>query len=275
MSITVREPLWPNDRTTSSRQDTAAASATPTDTASRVASQAREAVTGVTFSIARTADERLAASRLVYEQYVTTGLICPNPYKVHLVPAHLSDETTVIIGEHQGRVVCSVSLIGDNGDGLPMEEIYPHEIQQRRDAGLVMAEVSCLAISEATARNFLPTLIGMTRLMAQHARHRDIDQLVIAAHPKHARFYERFMGFQRFGILRRYPRFRDHPAVASCLDFDTIDRNRPRCWDDYFRLPIPEHELRCRRLSPTERDQYLQLLDLIQFQQKHREQPIV
>jgi len=266
MSTTVREILLPDQDGSPTSQVAGRKRPTLTKTTRIDIPLTQEAPGSVTFKIARTADERLEASRLVYQQYVAAELIGPNPYKVHLVPAHLNDATTVIIGEYGGRVICSVCLIGDSRDGLPMEAIYAQEIRQRRDAGLVLGEVSCLAISEVTAKSFLPTLIGMTRLMAQHARHRDIDHLVIAAHPKHARFYERFMGFQRFGILRRYPRFRNHPAVASCLDFETIDRDRPRCWDDYFRVPIPEHELRCRHLAASERLQYQQLIGLIQLQ---------
>ena len=79
--------------------------------------------------------------------------------------------------------------------------------------------------------------------MAQHARQNGMHQFLIAVHPKHARFYERFMGFQQIGPLRDYPNVQDAPAVACCLDFARIDRERPNCWNDFFGSPLPQSKL--------------------------------
>ncbi len=216
----------------------------------------------IAYKIAVTREHRLEAFRLIYQQYCGSGLIVPNPWRYYVTPYHASSDTSVIVGLQDHEVICTVSLVGDGKLGLPMEDIYADEVLERRRRGLTLSEVSCLAIRDPTRKTFLPLLIGMTRLMAQHARHRGIDQLLIAANPKHARFYERFMGFQRFGELKAYPKVQNRPAVASCLDFQTIDRDRPACWDAFFAAPIPASRLQAARLGRYELGLYEQLAQL-------------
>ena len=74
----------------------------------------------------------------------------------------------------------------------------------------------------------------------------------MAVHSKHARFYERFMGYEQVGTLRDYSPVQDAPAVACGLDFARIDRLRPKCWDNFFALPLPESQLRCQSMSPED-----------------------
>jgi hypothetical protein len=197
----------------------------------------------VAYRIAGTRKERCAAFELVYRKYVAAELIKPNPCEYRVTPYHLLPTTNVFVATLESRVICTMTLIGDGELGIPMESIYPDEILQRRRKNLYIGEVSCLAFEPLPLSQFMLIFMQLTRLMAQHARCYGMDQFVIAVHPQHARFYQRFMGFEQVGPLKTYPSVRNAPAVACCLDFAAIDRFRPKCWTSYFGARLPDSEI--------------------------------
>jgi hypothetical protein len=95
--------------------------------------------------------------------------------------------------------------------------------------------------------------------MVQTARLRGVDQLLVAVHPHHAKFYERFMAFEEIGQERSYEAVCGNPAVAMCLDFERIDRARPRNWNRFFSEPIPRQLLQ-KHVMPDEERRYFQAL---------------
>lgn len=202
------------------------------------------------YRIASNRHELWAAYRLVYDMYLGQELISPNDYRMWVTPYHLLPTTQTFIAVQNQEVVCTVSLIGDGKLGLPMESVYSDEINDARSRGLSIGEVSCLASRHEDLRQFLPLFVQLTRLMAQHARRQGMDQFVIAVHPNHAKFYERFLGFEQIGPLREFPSVHDAPAVAYCLDFARMDRERPHFWNTFFGLPLPSSTLVGQPISP-------------------------
>jgi hypothetical protein len=206
----------------------------------------------IRYKIAGNYEQRSAAFNLVYRNYLRKGLIDQNEQQLRVTPYHLLATTNTFIAEYRGDVICTVSLIGDGELGLPMESIYGDAVMGARRQGLYVGEVSCLALEDMPFKCFLPIFVKLTRLMAQHCRTYGMDQFLIVIHPKHAKFYQRFMGFERIGALTTYPTVRDAPAVACCLDFARIDRERPACYDQFFGTPLPRAELRMRPMSEME-----------------------
>ena len=206
----------------------------------------------VTYRIAATETDRIEAYRLVYQNYLRKGLIAANEHGLRVTPYHLLPTTETFIAVHDGRVICTVSLIGDGLLGLPMESIYGGEVNAARKQGLFVGEVSSLAVRDVEFRCFLPIFVRLTRLMAQYARAHDMNQFLIATHPKHARFYQRFMGFDLIGAEKEYPSVCGAPAVACCLDFGRIDRERPACYGRFFGEAILKSELQPRPMSSVE-----------------------
>lgn len=215
----------------------------------------------LTFSIAGNRQDRCDAYRLVYENYLEKGLIQENPYRMRVTPYHLLPSTSVFVARLNGSVICTVSLIGDGQLGLPMESIYSGEVQASRDKGLYVGEISCLAVRDIAFKCFLPVFLKLTRLMTQFARSIGMNQFLIAVHPKHARFYKRYMGFEQVGEYREYPSVCNAPAVAYCLDFARIDRDRPPCYDEYFSVPIPLDQLRPQELTCDEMTFFSRVMD--------------
>jgi hypothetical protein len=202
--------------------------------------------------IAGTRRDRLEAFRLVYQKYLPAELIQPNKYGIRVTPYHLLPTTNVFVATQHSRIICTVTLIGDGQYGLPMESIYSEEVEECRRRNLYVGEVSCLAFEPMPLNRFLVVFMQLTRLMAQHARAYGMDQFLIAVHPQHARFYQRFMGMEQIGALKTYPSVRDAPAVACCLDFAKIDRDRPRCYAAYFGSRLPADDLISHPMTDNE-----------------------
>jgi hypothetical protein len=136
-----------------------------------------------------------------------------------------------------------LSLVRDGLLGLPLEDVYADEVALRRKQGLVLAEVSCLANGKDEDRSSFSTVLEVMRLCTQTAKARGVDQLVIAVHPHHASFYERFFGFERFGEQRSYGAVLDAPAVALALDLNHLADKHPQGHKRLFGTPCPAVQL--------------------------------
>lgn len=205
------------------------------------------------YRLAATLEERLAALRLVHDAYVRAGLIEPNAHGVRATPYHLLPTTTIFVAECEGqRVISTMSLVGDGELGLPMETVYAPEIDQRRMAGKRLAEVSCLAADPAQVGCGMEVFIHLCRLMTVFAISEGYDELVIAVHPRHAKFYQRMLAFRIFGELREYPSVKDHPAVALYLDLHNMQRLPAKLYRFLLASPYCPEDLRAPRLSDRE-----------------------
>jgi hypothetical protein len=225
----------------------------------------QKSLANVTFRVATCHQARVKAFSLVYRRYREAGLIESNPLKIRVTPYHLEPTTTVLVARAEHEVYGTVTLVQDGRLGLPMEAIFPAEIDQKRSEGLSLAEVSCLALRRGLSRRESWSLfLGLNRLMAQFARNKGVDALVIATHPRHVPIYQRSMGFVQIGGTRTYPSVRNNPAVACCLDFAEVDRNHPPTWEAIFGHPVPPWQLDASSaLSMAERSKMQDIADSV------------
>ena len=209
--------------------------------------------------IAKTMQDRMAAFGLTYDKYLAKGMLQPNPYRMRVIEHHLLPSTTVFIAVRNGEVVATVTLIGDGELGLPMDHIHPEVTESVRRRGLYVGEVSCLAFKKQEMKYVLPIFIDLTRLMSQYARANGMQQFLIGCIPQHARFYCRFLGFEKIGQVRPYPTVCNTLGVACCLDFERIDHERPECYDKYFGEALPDEALLVEPMTPFEQDAFSQV----------------
>jgi hypothetical protein len=220
-----------------------------------------ETTADIAYQIAATRTQREAAFRLVYHSYLEAGLGVPNAYQMRVTPYHLLPTTETFVATLRNDAIFTVSLVIDGELGLPMETVYPGEVENRRQQGLRVGEVSCLADRRANFRGSFPVFLRLCRLMVQYARRQGLDQLLVAVHPRHVRFYRRFLDFRVAGEVRDYPTVRNHPAVALCLDFERIDRELPENYDTFFGQPLPPWELEPRPISDSDREYFRAMVD--------------
>lgn len=204
---------------------------------------------GTVYRIAYRLRELREAFRLVYEAYLGRGLVCPNPYRMRVTRFHLLSTTEVFVAVREGRVISTMSLVRDGALGLPMEAIYAQEVVRLRREGLYLGEVTSLADTCEDAKTSLPVLMRLMGLMAQCARKREVDRMLVTVHPRHARFYQRFTAFRPLGGLRTYGAVCDKPAVALALDLERAPVEHPYEYDRFFGTPFDGEELEYRPLA--------------------------
>ncbi len=215
----------------------------------------------VFIKVAETREEREAAFRLTYSSYVRSGLCEPHSSQIRVTPYQLLPTTDVFIATLRDEVICTVSLARDGELGLPMESLYAHEIHERRETGLRVAEVTCLADRRSGVERFFGLFCDLTRLMVQHAAKQGVDQLLIAVHPRHAAIYRRYMAFNVIGEERSYSDVCGNPAVPLCLDLNEIKINRPKSFDQFFGEQIPDDVLQVHPLSLEDRFYFSDLVN--------------
>lgn len=194
------------------------------------------------YKVAESPRERAGAFRLIYEAYTHCGLSEANPHGMRVTPYQLLPSTTVFVAMLRGEVVCTVSLVEDGDLGLPMESIFSREVNRLRRSGARLAEVSALADRRGDFERILPVFVNLNRLVGQFARRHGLSHVLIAVHPKHSRFYKRFMAFELIGDEKAYPTVLNRPAVPLGLDFERVDRLRPPNYVKFFGDAIsPDH----------------------------------
>lgn len=222
---------------------------------------AAQTCTDVRLKIAATRSEREAAFRLIYNSYVQAGLCAPNPNQIRITPYQLLRTTDMFVAQIRDETICTLSLIRDGELGLPIEQIFGEQVAERRTAGLRLAEVSCLADRRREAARFFDMFCDLIRLMVQLAEREEIDQLLVAVHPRHVGLYRRCMGYRRIGEVRDYSRVEGNPAVPLCLDLRTIQVDAPAIWSKFFGERIPLEVLESQPIRDNDREYFQALLD--------------
>jgi hypothetical protein len=220
--------------------------------------RSRGTIDGVTYKIAECHDERVRAFRLVYDAYVKAGLMDANSYQMRVTRYHLLPTTDVFIAMHEGNVICTVSVVSDDFEGIPMDSIYANEVNERRLQGLYLAEVSCLASCHDyfPANRMFDIFVQLLGLICQYGRLNAIDRLVLAIHPRHFRVYRRLLGVSQFGDEKEYLSVRSHPAIACEHDFAKMDVERFPLYDRLYGHRFQRWELLRQPMLETDREYF-------------------
>ena len=184
-------------------------------------------VDGITYKIADCRSEREDAFRLIYEAYTSGGLMEPNRYQMRVTPFDLLPTTDLFVALHGDLVICTMTLICDDFEKLPIRSLFDREVQAGHD-DCYLAEISCMA---ARQRHFPPrqmttVLLGLVAMMFQYCRRNDIQRLLIAAHPGHFRLFRRSLGFVQMGQQKEHLSRKKIPVIASQHDFARLDTHR-------------------------------------------------
>ncbi|MEM9588192.1 MAG: long-chain N-acyl amino acid synthase [Planctomycetota bacterium] len=209
--------------------------------------------------LARSQADLSDAFRLIFQSYFQAGLVSQKPSGIRLTPHHLLPTSEVLVARHRGKITSTVSLFGDGKLGLPMQTMYPQQINQLRDQGIRLAEVGSLADERKSQIRFIDTFAQLGRLLAQLAYARGYDGLVAVTHPKHARLYRRVMGFNQIGDLSDCPYANGNPAVALYLSFH--EHRGTDLYDQYFGEAIPQKDLAAYRWPEETRRHFRKILE--------------
>lgn len=175
---------------------------------------------------ARTRAEREQALRLVQANYSAAGLV-PKQGRdlVYYRPLGLPQSRMAVAEDTAGRLIGTLSLVEDNALGLKLDHTYHREVAALRAQDRRLAELTCLAIRHETLRAATAVFFTLTRFLFQYAAWRRIDDLLMAIHPRHLAFYQRFFHVTQFGPRRSYEDVQGHPAVACRINVHTVTRD--------------------------------------------------
>ena len=239
-----------------------------------------ETGTGFRYRVATDMAVRDRVYRFAYDIYHGVALARNGDGRV-VSPHDAGPETFTLLAEDaEGTAVGTVSLVFDSEKGLPCDEIYWLETSRLRTENRHMAEVTRLALRKdiADSREVLLRLFNLIYIYARRVR--GYTDFVIEVHPRHAKYYQRALGFEKAGSEQKCPRVGGAPAVLARLDLAVPEREvrrvgglggaikgrslYPRFWSadrepglattmaDVWR-PMPEHEARYFGIGETGR----------------------
>jgi hypothetical protein len=211
--------------------------------------------------VASTRRERHDAFELVYRAYRRANLCSANHCGMRYTPYQLLKSTDIIIAELRGEMISTLSLVRDSEMGLPLEDVYDDEVTARREAGVHLAEISCLADRRDGPVRFFNLFREMCQLTAQLAWSLGVEELLAAVHPSHTAFYRRYLAFEPLGERRDYPTVCGNPAMALALNFQRASHEHPKRWHEFFGQPLPAAALLEAPMSVADREYFLTLAE--------------
>ncbi len=173
--------------------------------------------------IATRRQDLLHAYQLVYRRYVARGFVPPHAGGVVYHDTFGLPTSRTIRTCYDGHTVGTLTLVGDNFHRLQIEQTYPAEVARLRQAQRVLAEVTCLAIEPRQDEPCNGAFFALTRFMYQYAQWSQFDDLLLAIHPRHVRFYERWFRIYRLGPCRPYHSVQGQPAIACRIDLHSVN----------------------------------------------------
>lgn len=160
-----------------------------------------------------TAEGRSKASLLINKMYAWRGYA--GTHKLTDDPNRIT-----LTASDKGDVVGTLTIGLDSPAGILADEIFKEEIDRYRAQGARVCEMTKLAFDLAG-----PSQASMASLFHLSVIHvRDIYQcthIFIEVNPRHRRFYERMLGFQRIGEPKMNPRV-NAPAYLLCVELDYV-----------------------------------------------------
>lgn len=212
----------------------------------------------VQLKVTETKQEREAALRLVHQTYCRSGLAASNGNGLRVMKHHLATSTEILIASQSNKVLFTTTLVRDGEVGMPLESLFAEEVAELRSQGAKLAEVSCLAtdLGVTDKRHRFELLVEMFSLIAQTARRRGVDRLLLAVHPRHAKAYERMFGCVRVSAVKEYAAVQDNPAVLCVHDFAASDKDRYPFYDRIYGRKLAPWQLDGTRMSDDEREYF-------------------
>ncbi len=208
----------------------------------------------IDYRTARSRADLAGAFRLLQQRYAAVGLSCQDAPDMRVLPYHLWDQTQVFVALKRGEVIGSVSLVRDGKHGIPMESTYASAVAALRGQGLRVGEVGSLTVESSGAESSGELFRGLTRLMLFQARYLGLDNVLAVVHPRHAKFYQLAMGFERIGGVSQYDQVGGQPGIAILGSVNDRLSYGPRWRSNYFDGTYTDAELKPRPMSAADRD---------------------
>lgn len=194
-----------------------------------------EEIGGLVFKIADRRAEWEQAFRLLHDVSVQANIYKPKPSGMRISPCHAVPSTAVFVALKGEQVVGTMTLVEDSPLGVPMEPIFPDEVNRYRVQKRRVAEVSALAVHKAYRGTGMT--MTMNRVMWRWAYfYRQVTDLVITVRNALSDYYQSVLLFEQIGPSKPYRGLNDTPVVPLRLDLQTAVERYQRV---YGEKPLP------------------------------------
>lgn len=227
--------------------------------------ETRPAWQDIEFRLAQTRLDLYASFRLLQQRYVAAGLSTSNQ-PIRIEPFHFWRQTQVCVAVRKGRVVGCLTLVRPGPFGMPSEHSHP-EMLGAVPPGSAVGEVTSFAIANDCGLHSLDIFLGLTQLVQRFGLQNEVEFIFAVVHPRHARFYQRAIGFKVIGEELPCARVEGKPGVALMVELTANEECRPQ-WQDSFAPddPTAGHiDLRPRAMTDSQKrffSQYLPATDI-------------
>lgn len=203
----------------------------------------------IDFRPAQSVKEIFTASRLVYNEYVRKKYVLPNESQIKVIIQHLTSSMGTFVAVIRGRIIATLSLVEDSPFGLPIDKSYKRELDDLRNKGRRLAEVSLFAMdnellshpkSPFDKSDRLMILMRLFKCMIDYVRSMGrVDMLAAAFLTKHDFFYE-ILQFAPLGEPKLHQVGPTQVAAsARYLDLDYQIKNAPAPFRRFFAFDTP------------------------------------
>lgn len=166
---------------------------------------------GYSIHLVNSLKQRIKASTLIKRMYASRGYQTEQTSVFGTKPNQYTFEA-----RQSGRLIGTLTLTIDTGKGLLADTLYKTELDQFRQQGRTLCEVSKLAFNpETSSKEIFASLFHMAYIFARRVH--GADDAFIEINPRHAVFYKHMLGFKQTGEQRTCPRV-NAPAVLLQLD---------------------------------------------------------
>lgn len=223
-----------------------------------------------TFKVAENKFERELCFQLVHDAYLDEGLISPNTHGMRVTKYHAQPTTAVFLAMSiassrfpESVPIYTATLIPDGDIGIPLDEIYLSKVDEMRSAGHYVAEVSCLAGNRTLLdrREQFGVFVGLMGLIGTYSKFHGITRILVAVHPRHAKFYQRFFGFQQFGDKTSYAAVEGNPAIGCYHDFVDAESLGYPLQEQTYAIAYADHQLLAHPMGAAEREILADVID--------------
>lgn len=155
-----------------------------------------------------TLEGRSQASLLINKMYAWRGYA--GTHKLSDDPNRIT-----LTASSKGEVIGTLTLGLDSPIGIMADEIFKEEVDAYRQVGARVCEITKLAFDAGGTKEQMASLFHLSVIYARDLHH--CTHIFIEVNPRHRRFYEHMLGFQRLGEMRTNPRV-NAPAYLLCVD---------------------------------------------------------
>jgi hypothetical protein len=195
--------------------------------------------------LASTECGRNNASSLIHRMYSSRG------YKVSETVLDCPNRVTVTISEDE-FVIGTITLGIDSPSGILADEMFSQEVDEFRERDRRVCELTKLAFDPATRSKIaLASLFHIIFIYLKRVL--NCTDIFIEVNPRHRKFYERMLGFRKYGPKKMNLRV-NAPAYLLCVETEHVEEqiqkhggtaghaNAEKSLYPYFFCPIGEQQ---------------------------------